>query len=352
MNELKINENVSQNDREIINTYWSFTEDGELAIKPTKLAQKHGISLYQLQQILKANSEFIVDAGYCKSCITPVQDVVTSHTAYRASRSLKMHRECMKCAQITYEKREEEHRLYLEKQEQIALENAKNREAENERIKEEIKEINCNYEAALNLKTEKGLSWEDLKTLLLILKYRTKDQIYNKVFCGNSYNRDIWDSVNSLEKKKLLKVIRAANKSVIEFQDFKNLHEMLIVEKRSFFSNINNSEGFSATDYTEATKSPNTTLRFSLQRSENKTHDNQPDYRGTFTLKQDIVLQEGVKYIYGGWINNDGNISLNFQPSNEIIQRPKQSTFEDEPEEVQEQISNLDNDIFGSFPPF
>lgn len=139
MDELKINENVSPTDVEIIKDYWELTADGSLARKPTKFAQKVGISLYNLHKLVRENSEFIIEIGYCKECSTPLKETVTSHTAFNAAKITK-ERECEKCAEITEQKRMEERKLRQERDRERTLELARIRDAQEENLKAEIKE--------------------------------------------------------------------------------------------------------------------------------------------------------------------------------------------------------------------
>lgn len=159
--------------------------------------------------------------------------------------------------------------------------------------------------------------------------------------------------VNRLEKKNLIKVHRE-NKSVIGFLDVQNLNDLLIADRRTFASKMNTYMGFMPNESkSEESISQNSTLRFSLVKSDTKGNNNRPDYGGTFTLKQEIILQEGVKYLYGGWIKDDGSIGLSFEPYDEYwAKRANQRGFDEESDDIQGQILNLGNDDLTPLPPF
>lgn len=337
MDDLKINEDLSPKEREMIKEYWALTEDGIFARIPKLIAQENNITLHELQKIVIKNSVYTISVRECKGCNAPLQETVTSRSNYKVAKS-KSNRECEKCKQIRLEEEREFFRKQDERIEQCALKAAQIKEIEEENYKSEILDIGCNYEAVLNFRIERNLSWEDLKTLVYILKYRTKDQIYTNLFDGNSNNKVIWDSVKRLQYKNLIQVQRE-NQHVIDFIDPLNLYKTLIEEE--FILN----EVIKSRLNVLSNNKRNSILRFSLQKAETKFNNNQPDYRGTFSLKQEIVLQEGVKYIYGGWINDDGSIGLNFQPYNEYwSKRTNQGRFEDETDDVKKQILNLRND--------
>jgi hypothetical protein len=89
---------------------------------------------------------------------------------------------------------------------------------------------------------------------------------------------------------------------------------------------------------------PSTTLKFSLARNTNKTKPKQPEYSGTFMLKQDVVLKAGVKYLYGGWELTDGSINLQFKPVQEIFPT-QQREIHEEPQFIGTQIMDFLHDL-------
>ncbi|MEH6306927.1 hypothetical protein RYH73_14840 [Olivibacter sp. CPCC 100613] len=89
---------------------------------------------------------------------------------------------------------------------------------------------------------------------------------------------------------------------------------------------------------------PSTTLKFSLARNTNKTKPKQPEYSGTFVLKQDVVIKAGVKYLYGGWELTDGSINLQFKPVEEIFPT-QQRDIREEPGFIGRQVEQLYNDL-------
>ncbi len=320
MDELKINENLSPQECEMIKDYWALTEDGIFARKPKLIAQENNITSFQLQKFVVENSEYSISVRGCKRCNTPLRESVTSRSNYLVAKS-KANRECKPCEKNRVEEEREFFRKQDERIKQSKLEAAQIQEAQDEMYKSEIQDIGCNYDAVLKFKNERNLSWEDLRTLIYILKYITKDQIYANLFDGDPYNKNIWNSVHRLEKKKLILVRRVPppNKGVIDFVDPLRLHKSLIEEdfilNSTFDSILRNNH--------------NSTLRFSLQKTENRLNSTQPDYSGTFTLKNEVFLKD-EKYIYTGVVCTDGSISFNFEPFSEFLKRTGNGGIESE----------------------
>ena len=117
-----------------------------------------------------------------------------------------------------------------------------------------------------------------------------------KFKCHNP-DREVWAKIGSIEKKGLLVVERDSNgykSRVLRF----TLPHML---KKDFIDErvLTNDLDF---------------ISFSLLQRTKNNQVCRSDYAGTFYLDRSVKLNKNVEYVYEGYINTDGSLTLKIQP--------------------------------------
>lgn len=56
-------------------------------------------------------------------------------------------------------------------------------------------------------------------------------------------------------------------------------------------------------------------FKFKLETNNKKTSDKQPAFSGSISLNEDVVFDKHTEYQYGGWVNEDGSISIEIKKS-------------------------------------
>lgn len=70
-------------------------------------------------------------------------------------------------------------------------------------------------------------------------------------------------------------------------------------------------------------------------------HPDSPTHAGTFTLKERIVLEPGVEYIYGFWPRANENMYLTMTPLKNLDKFPIQKKISDHPISLQKGIEEF-----------
>lgn len=348
-NQLKINDNLSEETLSIINDYWTLGVDGSFSLKPTFIRSKYNLTLGNLTKIIQANSSYTLVTGSCKVCGVIIKEIVTSQSSYLMAKRNNSN-ECEECIHEKYlQRRATENARIEEYNKRILIQRAK-------RV-DEITEMVYDHESAMEFQQEYKLSNDEMWILLKILKLQNKKLIYNEVFNGDPREQSTWKLVNKLERCGFIRILRNQFQSVLGFSFDQSLFNLLIEKVEAKEEPIESSFQDISANINER-KTPTQSedylniFAFSLMKNEFKGNDRQPNYKGTFTLKKEIRLEEGVKYMYGGWINSDGSIHFKFQPIDSFVSIIEQGSFENEPDEIKEKFFNLTNDFdnSGSIP--
>ncbi|MCL9804613.1 hypothetical protein NAT51_03710 [Flavobacterium amniphilum] len=295
-NRLNISEKIDAISKEILNKYW-LNENGEFIHKVNNLSKEYSLTSFKITELVKNHSTFF-KSKICERCrIEYFEKIETRGKLKGDFREIL----CENCKQI--QKEQSIKIINDEKQNQIS-----NR-------------LNI-FNKSFNEKNWEKLNRNEFEIYEKIIANKTLKNIKQNIFKNDFYCQSTWSVFNKLERLNLIIIERHHNKTVLN----------ICFDERV--------ENVIAKNYKMEAKD---SLSFSLAKKLNKTKQNQPDYSGTFILKNDIVLKAGVKYLYGGWSQTDDSINLKFTPLESIPENPIQSEIESEPKSAKDIINEFFN---------
>ncbi len=290
---IKIKPIVNEDYFDILNEYWEIKDDLFIN-KPRQLIEQYDLEMRELNKIVKDNSECRIIYGSCSGCKVDVSDIIYTQTAFKDSQKRTVER-CPNCEATFLEEREYQMRRQFEDD---------NKQREIEKIELEKKNEEIFGQVIPNEKSE-SLTKDELdifKTIFRLIRISRNDNenrssIFREVFKGSPLDREVWAKIGSIEKKGLLVVERDSNgykSRVLRF----TLPHML---KKDFIDErvLTNDLDF---------------ISFSLLQRTKNNQVCRSDYAGTFYLDRSVKLNKNVEYVYEGYINTDGSLTLKIQP--------------------------------------
>ncbi|MCL9806796.1 hypothetical protein NAT51_14775 [Flavobacterium amniphilum] len=318
-NHLNISEDIDAISREILDKYW-LNENGEFIHKVNNLSKEYNLTSFKITELAKNHSSYF-KSKICERCRIEYFEKIETRGKLKGDFWNVL---CENCEQI---QKEEQKKINDEKQNQI-----------NNRLSIFNKSF---YE-----KNWEKLNQNEFEIYEKIIANKTLKNIKQNIFKNDFYCQSTWSVFNKLEQLNLIIIERDSYKTVLNIYFDERVENII--------SRNNRIENIIPRNSTIEIKD---TLSFSLSKKLNKTKQNQPDYSGTFILKNDVVLKAGVKYLYGGWSQTDDSINLKFTPLGSIPYKPIQSEIENEPKLVEDILKDffnvlVDNEInqnpFGS----
>lgn len=313
--QLKLSENYSELDKEIIEKYWKI-DNGEFVNSPRLIKKKYNISQSELTQIIKSYSRLSFYI-YCSNCNSYELNEATSQSNFKDTISTfkSRYNKNSKCGEC----------IYLEKKEQEAERTRRNKELLN-KLNNAID--SRNWKNLSNF--EKGVLRNGLEMGFYDLKKH-----YGGKLGQNNFVRFI-RALESIESQNLFVLSRESwNNYITNHQYIERLLEYkkeIVVEKPQ------------EPKQNTTTQHPKTNeLKFKLTIDNERRHPDSPLYSGVVTFKEEIVLKPGVEYAFGQWERANNNLYLTMIPTSELEKSPKQQPLSRVPISLQEGIRNYFN---------
>jgi len=307
---INIVDEIDETTKLVLEEYWHI-ENGKFSNRAKDITIKYGLTQASMTKLVRENSYCDILLDNCIDCGINRKVHIYSQSAFN-SPDYEISGRCNDCSEKFKKKKIEDEKLRI------------------------AREISFKMSNAINQKKWLSLSEYELDVLMKIIECNDKSEVFSYVFNGNIRDRSIWKIVNKIEDLGLINVERTNGGTIIEFQSDSRLK-----------NEISGSFEKKTLSY----------LSFSLAKKANKNKPRQPDYSGTFTLKNDVILKAGEKYLYGGWIQTDESINLKFTPLKDIDPGAEQTEIENEPKLVGAIIKELYddlkfNDSYGEHIPF
>lgn len=307
---INISGEIDETTKMLLEDYWHI-ENGKFSNRAKDISMKYGLTQASMTKLVRENSYCDILLENCIDCGVDRKFQIYSQSAFNFPHYENSGR-CDDCTKKFKKKKIEEEEWRIAQERSLKMSNA------------------------INQKIWLTLSEFEFEILKKIIVSYDTNGAFSYVFDGNIRNKFIWKAVNKIEKLGLIKVERTNGGKSLEFQCDPRLKN----EIRGNFE-----------------KKAVTYLSFSLSRKTNKITSRQPDYSGTFTLKNDVLLKAGEKYLYGGWIQTDDSINLKFTPIKDITPGAEQTEIENETKLVGDIIKDLFdplkfNDNNGEHIPF
>jgi len=308
---IHISDEADIQSKQLIADYWLF-ENNEFVYNLHQLSEKHDVPLNKVSNLIKKYSRCEITEK-CEKCDKMFPRIAETKGFFKRGSYYDT---------ICPEWEAEEERL-----DQLERER---RRQERERLAQEMIEQRSRiFEEALERKAWRELNFYEMDVLNKIIACGMDLKLVKKnVFNNNFYDKTVWKIVNKIERLDLVSVVRNGYGSVVNIEWDRRLPSLL--------------EGSQTTDSKGEVRDY---YGFSLHKSKNQLTPRHPYYSGTFTLETDIVLRANVKYIYGGWVQTDGSITLKFTPHDKIVKYPVQTSIEEEDESIRNVLDDMCNDL-------
>jgi len=290
---VSINNDVQSAERALIEAYWA-VDQGAFVNKVADLAAAHELTVPALTQLVRSHSNCQVSFGYCEGCGDELLGVVNTKSALQAGLLDFEGQRCAQC-QRAYEKRQRfEQRVAAGQVGSVLGHNA------------------------VELQTWELLPIREREVLSVIVQLKWKPLIYAYLFKdGNLSDKNVWEPINKLVKKGLLVLLYDFDSGRI-VEGFEYPHVLEAV-----FSHC----ALSAAPKT----SPSDYFGLRLHLNPDKSAPHKATYTGVFTMQQDVLLRQGKRYAYGGWVRKrDNTVTLQITPFEQIVdlQLPTGNTIE------------------------
>lgn len=307
---INIADEIDETTKMLLEDYWHI-DNGKFSNRAKDILVKYGLTQATMNKLVKENSYCDILLEKCIDCGIDRKVQIYSQSAFN-SPDYEISGRCGDCTEKFKRKRDKEEMWRIAREKSLKMSNA------------------------INQKIWLTLSEFELEILKKIIVSYDTNEAFSYVFDGNIRNKFIWRAVNKIEKLGLINVERTNGGKSLEFQYDPRL-------KNEIKGNFE--------------KKTVTYLSFSLSKKTNKITSRQPNYSGTFTLRNDILLKAGEKYLYGGWIQTDESINLKFTPLKDIDPGADQTEIENEPKLVGNIIKDLFDDLkfkesYGEHIPF
>ena len=307
-------DNISELEKEIILTYWK-TRDTELLCKPRDIKLNYNLTQHQLITLIKEKSECRIDKGECENCDTNLSYTVYSQSQFK----IKVDSSIVHCEECR----------------------------ETFRLQRKNKEKNSKgttFHNAIVSGSQDHLEFEHIALLKKMIIYEDRNSIFNNIIKPDwEYS---WKIINQLERLGIIYIERDINKEVLNFEILPPLKSQIIEILKTENDTLEYNHTTSINQYNRQDAPIQNRLSFSLKPKLNKTEARHPDYSGVFKLPTDVLLKQGVEYVYGAWVLTDGSINLKFTPKEDIFPTINED-LDDQPQSLK---SHLD-DFLSSLPP-
>ena len=301
-NRVNISDEIDAISKEILKNYW-LNENEEFRYKIVDLCQKYNLTNFKITELVKNYSSFL-KSKTCNICRNDFFEKIETRGKLKGS---FWNIECEYCKKAKKQQN-------IQKTQKINL--------ENENI---LKSRLLLFNKSFSEKKWEILNENEFEIYQKIIDNKTLKNIKQNIFKNDFFCQSTWTVFNKLEKLNLIIVERNSNKTVLNVYFDERVENI-------FFKNYKKIDN-------------NDTLSFSLAKKQDKSKQSQPDYSGTFILKNDIILKAGMKYLYGGWLQTDESINLKFTPLENIRENVIQSDIVNEPKLVGDIISKMFNEF-------
>jgi hypothetical protein len=309
--QLQISENCTETDVAIIKAYWEL-EEMNFVNMPKQITEKFGLSISKLTKLVALNSTISISI-LCENCTSYENHQVKSKTQFTAliKKANTNSRPIIKCSycrqqereQFTIEQETKQKALVLKFDNAITDKNWTN-------LTKFERGILVNS-LSMNFKKLSNHYGNQLGKLQFILFVKALENIENQNLL--SLDRDPWKNyiVDFHRSDKLMDYINEIS-----------------VKKEIKESSV---EVDSVTDE----------LKFKLIINKNQYHPDSPTHAGTFTLKERIVIEPDVEYIYGFWPRANENLYVTMTPLKNLDKLPVQKRISDYPISIQKGIQDF-----------
>jgi hypothetical protein len=288
--ELTFAEDLQGPELTLVQAYWEI-KDGEFVHKALPLAQAHAMTVPQLTALARAYVQCEISFGNCIGCGDELLVMINTKTAFQECLVDFTRQRCPDC-QRAFEKRQLFEQRLANEQPGSAL----------------------GYNAVA-VTPWQNLPADELEVLKCIVQFKTKQRIYQHLFReGSRFDRtNIWDVFNRLEKKRLIVTKREYNRGIEGFSYLPELDNVLL--------------------------EPAETVKLTQNPAKQTNHH--ADYAAVFTVESDVQLKAGSRYVYGAWVNKNGDINLQITPLANVHQYPNQGFAGREPLIMREILERL-----------
>ena len=319
--QVKIAENCSEKEKEIIKFYWEF-QGTDFVNTPTQVKNTFGISQREMRSITKHSK--LSYYKYCNSCNSYENLEATSISNFFETNPIKLKRinisgafKCNYCDSLELEKqqleKQEANRKFVQKFEQaIEFKNWNN-------LNRFEREILCNC--------------LEMKFSQLGKKYGDQN--------GQGFYIKLIKALEKIAEENLLYLVRdrRRNNYISDYQYLPRLAE--------FKDEIKPPQKVTPS-YVETNNETNE-LKFKLIVNKNQYHPDSPTHAGTVTFNQLIVIQPGVEYIFGLWNRANENLYLTMTPLENLEKTAQTKSISKQPISLQQGITDFLNNMGKDF---
>ncbi|MFK5958467.1 MAG: hypothetical protein QM495_06280 [Lutibacter sp.] len=313
--QLQLSENCSEENLQLISTYWKLNEDFRFETKPRLIKTSFNLDQTELNKLISQNStlSFFI---HCQKCNSYEKQDSKSQTNFLTKTS-SLHSdystyECLHCENL--------------KREQIQLEQEKKR-----------RELRLDFDKAIDNK-----NWKNLSNFEKILLGHSLEMDFNqlKKFYGSKLGQSQFitfiKALENIEKQNLLFLKRNSWDNYITNYEYL---EKLLQHKDEIYFIKENSESSVVID-----KETNE-IKFKLTINEYKKTPDSPLYSGLVTFNERIVIEPGVEYTFAQWERAYNNLYLTLIPTSNLYTPPTQKPLSRLPISMREGIQRFFNNL-------
>jgi hypothetical protein len=310
--QLQISENCTEKEIAIIKAYWDL-EKLNFVNMPKQIIEKFGLTISELTKLVASNSTLSLSI-LCENCSSYENHQVKSKTQFTTliKKAKTNSRPIIKC---TYCRQQEREQFNIEQE-------------------KKQKELIQKFENAIDNKNWINLSKFERDILVSCFKMNFKE--LTKHYVGHQLGKNQFimfiKALENIASQKLLFLERDRRTNyIVGFQKLErlsNFSKEIAVQEDIKKSSV---EIDSETDE----------LKFKLVINKNQYHPDSPTHAGTFTLKERIVLEPDVEYIYGFWPRANENMYLTMTPLKNLDKFPVQKRISDYPISIQKGIQDF-----------
>lgn len=308
---VEISENCTEKEIEIIKVYWEL-EEIKFVNTPKQIIEKFELSQRELSKLIASCStlSFYVP---CKNCNSYENHQAKSKTQFvelikKAGINSRSIFKCCDCI--------------LQEHEKLNLEKAKKQD-----------ELIQKFENAITDKNWRNLSKFEKGILVNCLTMNFKK-------LTNHYGNQLGQSQFILLIKALENI---ANQNLLLLERDRRTNYIVGFQKLERLSDFSE-EIFVQEEISESSvevDSETNELKFKLVINKNQYHPDSPTHAGTFTLKERIVLEPDVEYIYGFWPRANECLYVTMTPLKNLEKLPTQKRISDYPISLQTGIQDF-----------
>lgn len=165
--------------------------------------------------------------------------------------------------------------------------------------------------AASEKNFERRISVEEIEALSIIIQNKSRGKILSALMQKEKdesqkdelTNEDQlrWEWLKKLSDMNLVWIDQGRE----EHKEKYHVHPELENYMRERFSSF----------FQQTAKINESSFKFKLETNNKKTSDKHPEFSGFISLNDDVIFDKHTEYHYGGWINEDGSISIEIKKS-------------------------------------